>query len=91
MNLKSLLIKYKLVVKFILVFLLVYLLLSITYKLYLDYSDGSKFYPDYLTNLVAKQSELILQSFGYDAAIVKHPNESSMKLIINNPGHRYKT
>jgi len=84
MFLKSLLIKYKSVVKFILTFLLVYLLLSVTYKLYLDYSDGSKFYPDYLTNLVAKQSELLLQSFGYDATIEKHSNEPSMKLIINN-------
>ena len=84
MFLKSLLIKYKSVVKFILTFLLVYLVLSVSYKLYLDYSDGSKFYPDYLTNLVAKQSELLLESFGYDADIVKHSNEPSMKLIINN-------
>lgn len=81
---KSLLVKYKSVVKFILTFLLVYLLLSVTYKLYLDYSDGSKFYPDYLTNLVARQSELLLQSFGYDTTIAKHLNEPSMKLIINN-------
>ena len=58
--------------------------MSFSYKLYLDVSDGSKYYPDYLTNLVAKQSELLLQSFGYDARIAQHPNEPSMKLIINN-------
>jgi exosortase family protein XrtF len=52
--------------------------------LYLDYSDGSKYYPDYLTNLVAKQSESLLHTFGYDAKIAKHPDEPSMKLIIKN-------
>jgi exosortase family protein XrtF len=51
--------------------------------LYLDASDGSKYYPDYLTNLVAKQSQSVLQTMGYDATIAKHPNEPSMKLIIN--------
>ncbi len=54
------------------------------YKLYLDYSDGTKFYPDYITNLTAKQSESLLDSLGYDASIEAHPNEPSMKLIINN-------
>lgn len=61
-----------------------YAVLSFSYKLYLDYSDGSKYYPDYLTNLVAKQSESLLQTFGYEATIAKHPDEPSMKLIINN-------
>jgi exosortase family protein XrtF len=82
--LKELIVKYKSVIKFILTFLLVYLVLSVSYKLYLDYSDGSKYYPDYITNLVAKQSESLLNSFGYDTKIERHPNESSMKLIIND-------
>tara|TARA_R110002074_G_scaffold18908_8_gene60839 strand:+ start:11704 stop:12201 length:498 start_codon:yes stop_codon:yes gene_type:complete len=63
---------------------LVYAVLSMAYKLYLDYSDGTKFYPDYITNLTAKQSESLLDSLGYDASIEAHPNEPSMKLIINN-------
>jgi len=50
----------------------------------LDYSDGSTYYPDYLTNLVAKQSESLLHTFGYNASIAPHPEEPSMKLIINN-------
>ncbi len=53
------------------------------YKLYLDYSEGSAYYPDYLTNLVAKQSESLIQTFGYNASIAPHPDEPSMKLIIN--------
>uniref|UniRef100_UPI004048F486 exosortase family protein XrtF n=3 Tax=Gelidibacter sp. TaxID=2018083 RepID=UPI004048F486 len=80
---KELIVKYQSVIKFILTFLLVYAVLTFSYKLYLDASDGSKYYPDYLTNLVAKQSQSVLQTMGYDATIAKHPNEPSMKLIIN--------
>lgn len=64
-------------------FLLVYGVLTFAYKLYLDYSDGSEYYPDYLTNLVAKQTDELLHVFGYDSQILKHPDEPSMKLIIN--------
>ena len=63
--------------------MLVYSVLSISYKLYLDYSQGSKFYPDYVTNLVAKQTKSLLETVGYKAQVVPHPNEASMKLIIN--------
>lgn len=80
---KDLIIKYKSVIKFILTFLLVYGVLTFAYKLYLDYSDGSVYYPDYFTNLVAKQSDELLHAFGYDSQIAKHPDEPSMKLIIN--------
>ncbi len=81
---KALFLKYKSVVKFILTFLTVYFVLTLTYKFYLDFSDGSKYYPDYFTNLVAKQSHLLLETIGYDTTIVAHPNEPSMKLIIND-------
>ncbi|KJD31955.1 molecular chaperone GroEL [Tamlana nanhaiensis] len=80
---KTLFLKYKGVVKFILTFLVVYTVLSFTYKFYLQYSDGSKFYPDYLTHLVAKQSEILLNDFGYKVFMQPHPNEPSMKLIFN--------
>lgn len=80
---KDLVIKYKSVIKFILTFLLVYGVLTLAYMLYLDYSDGSEYYPDYLTNLVAKQSDELLHTFGYDSQIAKHSAEPSMKLIIN--------
>ena len=80
---KALFVKYKPVIKFILTFLIVYVALSMSYKLYLDFSEESNFYPDYLTNLVAKQSESILDVVGYDTRIEPHQNERSMKLIIN--------
>jgi len=79
---KDLIIKYKSVIKFILTFLLVYILLAYTYSFYLDASNGSKFYPDYVTNVVAKQSESLLNTIGYQAKVEKHPEEPSMKLIV---------
>lgn len=59
-------------------------MLTLMYKLYLDASDGSKYYPDYFTNLVAKQSNVLINAFGYDAHVMPHADESSMKLIIND-------
>lgn len=80
----ALFIKYKSVVRFILTFLIVYFVLTLAYKLYLDVSESSKYYPDYFTNVVAKQSEALLNAVGYTAVITPHPDEASMKLIINN-------
>ncbi|WP_425567972.1 exosortase family protein XrtF [Postechiella marina] len=80
---KTLIVKYKSVIKFIATFLVVYILLSVTYKFYLQFSHGLKFYPDYFTHLVAIQSETLLNTFGYNTAILPHPNEPSIKLIVN--------
>ncbi|WP_045475441.1 exosortase family protein XrtF [Winogradskyella sp. PG-2] len=80
---KTLLVKYKLVIRFIITFLSVYAVLTIGYYLYLSLSDGSKFYPDYFTNLVARQTNTLLNGVGYDANVIPHAIESSMKIIIN--------
>jgi exosortase family protein XrtF len=63
--------------------LFVYIALSLIYALYLKISVGSRFYPDYMTNLVAIQAESLLNTFGYTAQVIPHPDEPSMKLIIN--------
>ena len=81
---KTLIVKYKSVIKFILTFLLVYISFSVVYSFYLDLSDGSKFYPDYLTHTVAKQTEAILNTFDYNAQVLQHPDEPSMKLMVND-------
>ncbi|OEJ99236.1 exosortase family protein XrtF [Flavivirga aquatica] len=81
---KELFIKYKSVIKFILTFLLVYIILSILYKLYLQYSNGVKFYPDYVTHMVSKQVEALLNIIGYRAEVLPHPDEPSIKVIVNN-------
>ena len=41
------------------------------------------YYPDFITNLVAKQSSELISSFGYDAKVMPHDTETSMKLYIN--------
>lgn len=79
---KDLILKYKSVIKFILTFLAVYIVLSFGYRWYLNASEDSSYYPDYVTHQVAKQSELLLNAIGYKAEVVKHPEELSMKLII---------
>jgi exosortase family protein XrtF len=81
---KALLLKYKSVVKFILTFLAVYVVLTLSYKLYIDFSVGPKYYPDYFTNLVAEQSKSLINAVGYDAQISPHSNERSMKLLVNS-------
>ena len=80
---KSLFVKYKSVIRFILTFIIVYIFLSVCYKFYLDFSKNSVYYPDYITNLVSRQSEDILNVMGYDAHVEPHTEEPSMKLIIN--------
>ncbi len=80
---RLLLVKYKLVIRFILTFLSVYAVLTLTYNLYLNQSDGSKFYPDYMTNLVARQTNALINGFNYNAEIRPHLYEPSMKIIIN--------
>ena len=80
---KTLVVKYKSVIKFVLTFLVVYISFSMMYKLYLGASEGSEFYPDYITHLVAKQSESLLTPLGYDVQVLPHPDEPSLKMNIN--------
>ena len=49
----------------------------------MQFSTGENYYPDYTTHVVAQQTAYLLQDLGYDAQVIPHPNEASMKLIIN--------
>lgn len=80
---KALLIKYKSVIKFVVTFLLVYIVFSALYHFYLKLSDGSKFYPDYITHIVAKQTESLLNAFGYETLLTPHSSEPSIKVALN--------
>ena len=60
-----------------------YLVFTLFYNLYLDFFRSPVYFPDYITHLVAKQSEALINSFGYNAKITPHQSELSMKLIIN--------
>ncbi len=81
--LKALIIKYKSVIRFVVLFLGTYLVLSLLYSYYLSASIGGPYYPDFVTNLVAKQCSTLLSELGYSAEVIPHETETSMKLIIN--------
>ena len=66
-----------------LTFLLVYFVLSFAYKFYLQWSTGEKYYPDYVTYVVAQQSADLLHDLDYRVQVVPHTDEASIKLIIN--------
>lgn len=50
---------------------------------YLNTSFTGNYYPDFITNIVAKQSSELISSFGYEAEVLPHETETSMKLYIN--------
>jgi len=79
---KKLFSKYKSVVIFLLLFLGSYLVLSLVYGFYLQLSKGGEYAPDFITNLVAKQSSAVIEGFGYTAQVIPHPNQPSMKLFV---------
>ncbi|NQX85007.1 MAG: exosortase family protein XrtF [Flavobacteriaceae bacterium] len=81
---KTLVKKYKSVIRFILTFLLVYGGLSLTYKLYLDMSQEKDYHPDYITNLISRQCQVLLESLGHEAQVIPHDGEASIKLILND-------
>ena len=64
-------------------FLVVYAILTFAYKFYLQWSTGEVYYPDYLTNLVGEQTSELLDSIGYNVSLLPHPEEPSLKLIVN--------
>lgn len=76
--------KYKSVLRFILIFLGSYFILSMLYNAYLHFFQSETYYPDYITNLVAVQSESLIRSLGYTTKLVAHKSELSMKLFVNN-------
>lgn len=75
----------KLVVIFLLKFFGTYLLLFLSYSFYLQQTqqitDGFSCAP--ITQTVAKQTNFLLNKFGYDAEIEQHPDELSIKQTMN--------
>jgi len=81
--LKALFQKYKTVVRFVVLFLGTYLVLSFLYSVYLNFSKEGNYSPDFITNLVAKQSSTLISSFGYSSEVIPHISKPTMKLFIN--------
>jgi len=57
--------------------------MALLYQVYLKYGASEVYYPDFVTHLVAQQSETLINAFGYASVIAPHPEEASMKLYIN--------
>ena len=51
--------------------------------MYLDKSQDGKYYPDYFTHVVAKQSSELIEWMGYSSKIEPHELEASQKLFVN--------
>ena len=65
-------------------FLGTYLVLGILYSIYLKSATAEAYFPDYITNLVAKQSAAVLDSFGYSSVLRIDNLEKGMLLTIEN-------
>ncbi|APG61076.1 exosortase family protein XrtF [Christiangramia salexigens] len=76
--------KYRLVLRFIFVFIGSYFALSSLYSGFLILYDTSEPTPDILTQLVARQSGSLMESFGYEVDVVMHYTGLSMKLMVED-------
>lgn len=75
--------KYNKVIRFILTFLGTYIVFTFIYQLYLQHFSSQEHYPDYITHVVAVQSEALVTSFGYDSRIEPAIDYPSMNLFVN--------
>lgn len=81
---KELFNKYKTVIRFVVLFMGTYLLMSVVYGLYLKASENGSYFPDFVTNLVAKQSSAVLDVFGYNSILLPDTLGQGMLLTIDN-------
>lgn len=81
-ELKEIFLKYKSVLRFIILFMGTYLVLSIFYSFYLKLSANGGYFPDYFTNLVARQSARILDTVGYPAVLFDNYDKEGVYLTI---------
>ncbi len=75
--------KYRPVLQFLLLFFGSYLLLSALYGGYLYLSKEGTYTPDFITNLVARQSTSVIETFDYEANVTPHETKPTMKLYVN--------
>ena len=80
---KALFLKYRSVIRFVLLFMGSYLVLNTLYAVYLQLSKGGLYAPDFITNLVAKQSSDIISGLGYQAMVVPSDTAPNMELFVN--------
>ncbi len=75
--------KYKPVLRFLAIFIGSYLVFVSLYQLFLTYGGSSRYFPDYITHNVAKQSQALITAFGYDMKVEPSTWEPAMNLTMN--------
>ena len=76
--------KYRAVIRFIVLFMGAYLLLSFFYAVYLKISATGNYSPDFITNLVARQSRAVLESIGFTSTLAADTLGEGVILTIEN-------
>lgn len=56
--------------------------LSLIYSYYLEASNGSSYYPDFVTNVITNQAAQLLNLVGYDTVISESVNELSLRIAV---------
>lgn len=80
---KSYFIQFRPFFVFLIKFFLVYAGLTVLYKLYLNqYEDPLVYNVDGITQMVADQTQKLLQFLNFDCQLILHETESSVKLIL---------
>ncbi|MFC4689571.1 exosortase family protein XrtF [Dokdonia genika] len=75
--------KYKPVLRFLAIFIGSYLVFVSLYQLFLTYGASSRYFPDYITHNVAKQSQALITAFGYDMKVEPSTWEPAMNLTMD--------
>lgn len=75
--------KNKPVIRFLLIFFGSYLVLTFFYNLYLNYASSVRYYPEFITHIVALQSQDLIEAFGYNTSSVPSHYDPSMRIAIN--------
>ncbi len=81
---KALFFKYRLIFRFLGVFLGTYLILGFLYVVYLSFYNTSSLQPDFITQLVAKQSSALIEAFGFNAKVIADTHLPALTLFVNN-------
>lgn len=75
---------YKPFLIFLTKFFLTYVVLTLIYKSFLNTYDKALFEIDFFTEVVANQSNYLINLVGVDSIIELHQNEATIKMIVNN-------
>lgn len=79
---KSLIRQYRPVLKFVLVFFGSYAVLAALYGIFLGVSNSGPARPDAITQLVARQTGAVMQSFGYSTDLIVSSTRPAINMII---------